>query len=200
MAVRGILIHAPAWGATSGVSNSSAPSKFQSTHPRGVRPVPPFVPVTDQKRISIHAPTRGAAANWHKNLRQSALLLYLFSQNHVKSISSVRRLPLFPGNMRTFFGANLPANPCALGVRTKASTSPGSPPRRKRAACRHLFGKSLFSQLCWLGVGVKVGTIFCSSAITLSGWLLYARGRISSRERQRSSGQISIGRPMKIFS
>ena len=55
-----ISIHAPTWGATSVVGYLSCPTMlFQSTHPRGVRPIRPYLHVP-LKLISIHAPTWGA--------------------------------------------------------------------------------------------------------------------------------------------
>ena len=54
-----ISIHAPMWGATYQYQKCSNASKFQSTHPCGVRPIWE----TDDKEdivISIHAPMWGA--------------------------------------------------------------------------------------------------------------------------------------------
>ena len=55
-----VSIHAPAWGATSGISACS-PSHpmFQSTHPRGVRPAQGGS-FERWRRVSIHAPAWGA--------------------------------------------------------------------------------------------------------------------------------------------
>ena len=54
-----ISIHAPARGATYAAGTITETEKFQSTLPRGERPVP----ISTQRfprRISIHAPARGA--------------------------------------------------------------------------------------------------------------------------------------------
>ena len=53
-----VSIHAPTRGATAEIVKEPQGNKFQSTHPRGVRPQPrgkksPY-------NVSIHAPTRGA--------------------------------------------------------------------------------------------------------------------------------------------
>ena len=82
-----ISIHAPAWGATPQTVGGVGSSKFQSTHPRGVRPYGPilwagqprdFNPRTrvgcdfsnrgkgDFDGISIHAPAWGATAKVYK--------------------------------------------------------------------------------------------------------------------------------------
>ena len=54
-----ISIHAPTWGATYKDFIFSNLSKFQSTHPRGVR-LGPVKGVAGEPDISIHAPTWGA--------------------------------------------------------------------------------------------------------------------------------------------
>ena len=55
-----VSIHAPAWGATSPPRWSSLRlSRFQSTHPRGVRPGK-TAPWMKAGRVSIHAPAWGA--------------------------------------------------------------------------------------------------------------------------------------------
>ena len=55
-----ISIHAPTRGATCDDNNTGAGfNAFQSTHPRGVRPLRAKRP-QNLSRISIHAPTRGA--------------------------------------------------------------------------------------------------------------------------------------------
>jgi len=55
-----VSIHAPARGATLSVQVAlSVPVKFQSTRPRGARPVP-IQHKHNGKHVSIHAPARGA--------------------------------------------------------------------------------------------------------------------------------------------
>ena len=55
-----VSIHAPAWGATSGISACSpSQSMFQSTHPRGVRRRH-LGGICHAQRVSIHAPAWGA--------------------------------------------------------------------------------------------------------------------------------------------
>ena len=50
-----VSIHAPAWGATGRACNLSGPtSGFQSTHPRGVRPLPERLRVLDTSFQSTH--------------------------------------------------------------------------------------------------------------------------------------------------
>ena len=57
-----VSIHAPAWGATFALTPLPIdPAEFQSTHPRGVRP-PLFAPNTVYGDVSIHAPAWGATA------------------------------------------------------------------------------------------------------------------------------------------
>ena len=57
-----VSIHAPAWGATAGRHIGGVHEvKFQSTHPRGVRPL--CFPVTGcTEDVSIHAPAWGATS------------------------------------------------------------------------------------------------------------------------------------------
>ena len=55
----GVSIHAPARGATPSPSWNASRSLFQSTHPRGVRPVLRSA-IRHRLRVSIHAPARGA--------------------------------------------------------------------------------------------------------------------------------------------
>ena len=54
-----VSIHAPTRGATIGSNSIMLISKFQSTHPRGVRPISPHRQI-GELAVSIHAPTRGA--------------------------------------------------------------------------------------------------------------------------------------------
>ena len=55
-----VSIHAPAWGATSGLLGATTlKSSFQSTHPHGVR-LPLQFPAPSIPRVSIHAPAWGA--------------------------------------------------------------------------------------------------------------------------------------------
>ena len=54
-----ISIHAPTWGATYECCSFCVMAIFQSTHPRGVRPIGGWLNATSGQ-ISIHAPTWGA--------------------------------------------------------------------------------------------------------------------------------------------
>ena len=63
-----ISIHAPTWGATCSEKDLCCSSKFQSTHPRGVRPVPSCRMVR-LSCISIHAPTWGATGGGHIHVK-----------------------------------------------------------------------------------------------------------------------------------
>ena len=57
-----VSIHAPAWGATlGGFRHWSMASRFQSTHPRGVRPRD-HPRCRRGQRVSIHAPAWGATS------------------------------------------------------------------------------------------------------------------------------------------
>ncbi len=56
-----ISIHAPAWGATSSSASTSATARFQSTLPRGERPMR-LREAPELPHISIHAPAWGATA------------------------------------------------------------------------------------------------------------------------------------------
>ena len=53
-----VSIHAPARGATSLNLLNLSDLVFQSTHPRGVRPIP--IAIFTALKVSIHAPARGA--------------------------------------------------------------------------------------------------------------------------------------------
>ena len=75
-----VSIHAPTGGATVSIFSSNVgDTKFQSTHPRGVRPVQETRSGMD--RVSIHAPTGGATS--------SALFLSiiaLFQSTHPRGV------------------------------------------------------------------------------------------------------------------
>ena len=94
-----VSIHAPARGATGCTSLRWPPSfgfnprtrtgcdasrstvrpfrwRFQSTHPHGVRPHC-VQAVRTSKRVSIHAPARGATNSWHKSR-----MTFLFQSTH----------------------------------------------------------------------------------------------------------------------
>ena len=65
--VRRVSIHAPAWGATgSGVFPADRGAVFQSTHPRGVRHLPPSRH-RGCRIVSIHAPAWGATSAMNVN-------------------------------------------------------------------------------------------------------------------------------------
>ena len=56
-----VSIHAPAWGATCRqMRPHEVTPGFQSTHPRGVRPVITAIYPSRNRRVSIHAPAWGA--------------------------------------------------------------------------------------------------------------------------------------------
>ena len=57
----GISIHAPARGATTAILIPPFAVRFQSTHPRGVRPYVKLIKII-KGVISIHAPARGATS------------------------------------------------------------------------------------------------------------------------------------------
>ena len=62
-----VSIHAPTRGATASVSlDCTASTRFQSTHPHGVRPNKVDAYKREQE-VSIHAPTRGATYEYHPN-------------------------------------------------------------------------------------------------------------------------------------
>ena len=64
--IRQISIHAPQWGATRRWSKTVQPSRFQSTHPSGVRRWHPNTHAS--LSISIHAPQWGATSHSSKRL------------------------------------------------------------------------------------------------------------------------------------
>ena len=83
----GVSIHAPAWGATSAPDlDACSGRRFQSTHPRGVRPsgeLSPSLNVT----VSIHAPAWGATL--YKLYLQ--VVQYMFQSTHPRGVR-----PSFP--------------------------------------------------------------------------------------------------------
>ena len=58
-----VSIHAPAWGASRHVQRPASARQFQSTPPRGGRPMPIRSP-TSWRSVSIHAPAWGASWCW----------------------------------------------------------------------------------------------------------------------------------------
>src|SRR5690606_30822645 len=60
--IEGVSIHAPAWGATAATRDVGSGSGFQSTRPRGARPLPRAARHR-AARVSIHAPAWGATTS-----------------------------------------------------------------------------------------------------------------------------------------
>ena len=67
-----VSIHAPAWGATRQLTTSSSmAARFQSTHPRGVRPAR-ISAVLIYRAVSIHAPAWGATERRWQDVETSS--------------------------------------------------------------------------------------------------------------------------------
>lgn len=114
-----ISIHAPRVGDDySPWPAQRACSKFQST--------PPAWGTTDNssirlllQQISIHVPRVGDDSKTAQKQDAAFLFRILFSQNPVKCKSYFLRISPFHRKRPAFYSANLPANGCALGVRTR---------------------------------------------------------------------------------
>ena len=77
---KGVSIHAPTWGATLSHPKSIKGRRFQSTHPRGVRPPAALIFCKDST-VSIHAPTWGATCRY-----VTPSLLAAFQSTHPRGV------------------------------------------------------------------------------------------------------------------
>ena len=141
-----ISIHAPTWGATfprhrlrraSGHFNPrthvgcdacelgelESTLLFQSTHPRGVRPVGPVKGVAGEPDISIHAPTWGAT----RRSRRTRTRFRIFQSTHPRGVRRPRTsgtTTSFYFNPRTHVGCDTTYNPASDVTTIFQSTHP----------------------------------------------------------------------------
>ena len=98
-----VSIHAPVWGATIAVTLFSMMTKFQSTHPCGVRLS--AVSSLGETVVSIHAPVWGATS-----LKPSMSLYVMFQSTHpcgVRRVKCMSILAKMGFNPRTRVGCDI---------------------------------------------------------------------------------------------